>query len=90
MRGLPPSRHRPRIPAGAATEARRVDSLRPPALNFNCTRSKRTLGDLPLESDGSACFQVPADKFVVFQALDTSAIDGNPYVCDTCQQWTHS
>jgi hypothetical protein len=57
-----------------ATEAWRVDSLQAPAMNFNCTSNKRILGDVPVEPDGSAHFQVPADKFVFFQALDADGM----------------
>ena len=57
-----------------ATEAWRVDSLQPPAMNFNCTSNKRILGDVTVEPDGSAYFQVPADKFIFFQALDADGM----------------
>lgn len=46
------------------------DTNQAPAMNFNCTNNKRILGDAPVEADGSACFEAPADRFVYFQALD--------------------
>jgi hypothetical protein len=48
-----------------------MDTFQAPAMNFNCTNNKRILGDVPVEADGSAYFDVPADKFVFFQALDS-------------------
>ncbi|MBL7038695.1 MAG: hypothetical protein ISR77_08685 [Pirellulaceae bacterium] len=57
-----------------ATEAWRVDSLQAPAMNFNCTSNKRILGDVPVEPDGSTYFEVPADKFLFFQALDADGM----------------
>ena len=50
------------------------DSQVSPAMNFNSTNNKRILGDAPVESDGSAYFQVPADKFIFFQALDADGM----------------
>lgn len=47
-----------------------VDATQAPAMNWNCTNSKKILGDVPVEEDGSAYFAVPADKFIYFQALD--------------------
>ena len=47
-----------------------VDTHQAPAMNFNCTNNKRILGDAPVEPDGSAYFEVPADRFVFFQLLD--------------------
>lgn len=46
------------------------DTNQAPAMNFNCTSNKRILGDAPVEDDGSAYFEVPADRFVFFQLLD--------------------
>ncbi|MBN2291750.1 MAG: hypothetical protein JXM70_04955 [Pirellulales bacterium] len=46
------------------------DSQVSPAMNFNSTINKRIIGDAPVEDDGSAYFEVPADKFLFFQALD--------------------
>ena len=51
-----------------------VDTHQAPALNFNCTNNKRILGDAPVEPDGSACFEVPADRFVFFQSLDADGM----------------
>lgn len=47
-----------------------MDTLQRPAMNYNCTNNKRILGDAPVEPDGSAYFEVPANRFVFFQALD--------------------
>lgn len=41
------------------------------AVNWRSLETKQILGIVPVESDGSACFEVPADKFVFFQALDS-------------------
>jgi hypothetical protein len=35
----------------------------------------RVIGTVPVESDGSACFQVPADTAVYFQALDENQME---------------
>ncbi len=51
-----------------------IDTHQAPAMNFNCTNNKRILGDAPVEADGSACFEVPADRFVFFQALDADGM----------------
>jgi hypothetical protein len=51
-----------------------VDTHQAPAMNFNCTNNKRILGDAPVEPDGSAYFEVPADRFVFFQALDAEGM----------------
>jgi hypothetical protein len=50
------------------------DTLQRPAMNFNNTNNKRILGDIPVEQDGSAFFEVPADRFVFFQALDANGM----------------
>ena len=47
-----------------------IDAAQPPAMNWNVTISKAIIGDVPVESDGSAYFSVPANKFIYFQALD--------------------
>ncbi len=41
-----------------------------PGMNWHSLENKRILGKAPVEADGSACFVVPADKFVYFQLLD--------------------
>ncbi|MFZ2640913.1 MAG: hypothetical protein WA117_07975 [Verrucomicrobiia bacterium] len=41
-----------------------------PAMNWHDFNNKRILGTVPVEADGSACFAVPADRFVYFQLLD--------------------
>ena len=47
-----------------------VDAQQVGAMNWNLTNNKRILGDVPVEADGSAYFEVPADTFVHFLALD--------------------
>ncbi|MBI5818362.1 MAG: hypothetical protein HZA88_05195, partial [Verrucomicrobia bacterium] len=51
-----------------------MDTFQAPAMNYNCTSNKRILGDVPVEPDGSAHFEVPADKFIFFQALDADGM----------------
>ncbi|AQT67133.1 translocation protein TolB [Anaerohalosphaera lusitana] len=41
-----------------------------PAVNWHSFETKRILGTVPVEEDGSAYFEVPADTFVYFQLLD--------------------
>ncbi len=41
-----------------------------PGMNWHSLESKRILGTVPVEPDGSASFTVPADTFLYFQALD--------------------
>jgi len=41
-----------------------------PAMNWHAFENKRILGTVPVEPDGSAHFEVPADAFVYFQILD--------------------
>ena len=40
------------------------------AMNWHSFENKRILGTVPVEDDGSAYFEVPANTFVYFQALD--------------------
>ncbi|MFH1921300.1 MAG: hypothetical protein ABIP48_15655 [Planctomycetota bacterium] len=47
-----------------------IDTHQAPAMNYNCTNNKGILGDAPVEPDGSASFEAPADRFLFFQALD--------------------
>ena len=42
-----------------------------PAMNWHDFNNKRVLGTVPVESDGSAYFTLPADRFVYFQLLDS-------------------
>jgi len=51
-----------------------VDTHQAPAMNYNCTNNKRILGDVPVESDGSVYFEVPAGRFVFFQVLDADGM----------------
>ena len=41
-----------------------------PAMNWHDFNNKRILGTVPVEEDGSAYFELPADTFVYFQLLD--------------------
>ncbi|WP_162027751.1 MULTISPECIES: hypothetical protein [unclassified Lentimonas] len=41
-----------------------------PAMNWHDFDNKKILGTVPVEADGSAFFEVPADLFVYFQVLD--------------------
>jgi hypothetical protein len=41
-----------------------------PGMNWTNFENKRILGEVPVEADGSASFEVPANKFVYFQLLD--------------------
>ncbi len=44
--------------------------LQAPAMNWHSFESKRILGTVPVEEDGSAYFTVPSDTFIYFQLLD--------------------
>ena len=41
-----------------------------PAVNWHSFENKRILGEVPVEEDGSANFEVPSGTFVYFQLLD--------------------
>jgi len=43
-----------------------------PAMNWHGFENKRILGTVPVEDDGSAYFEVPSDRFVYFQLLDSN------------------
>ena len=45
-----------------------------PAINWHSFENKRILGTVPVEADGSANFEVPADKFIFFQLLDADGM----------------
>ncbi|TWU36489.1 Protein TolB [Novipirellula aureliae] len=45
-----------------------------PAMAFDDFNNKRILGTVPVESDGSAYFRIPADRFVYFQLLDENGM----------------
>jgi len=51
-----------------------ADTFQRPAMNYNCTSNKRILGDVPVEADGSVYFEMPAERFVFFQALDADGM----------------
>jgi hypothetical protein len=43
-------------------------------MNWHDFNNKRILGTAPVEADGSAYFEVPADRFVYFQLLDSNGM----------------
>ena len=45
-----------------------------PAMNWHDFGSKRILGTVPVEADGSAYVKVPSDRFVYFQVLDADGM----------------
>ncbi|HNX35959.1 MAG TPA: hypothetical protein PKM57_15120 [Kiritimatiellia bacterium] len=45
-----------------------------PGMNWHNFENKRILGTVPVEDDGSAYFEVPANTFVFFQALDENGM----------------
>ena len=51
-----------------------ADTFQRPAMNYNCTSSKRILGDAPVEADGSVYFEMPSERFVFFQTLDADGM----------------
>lgn len=42
-----------------------------PGMNYKSLENKVLLGEVPVEEDGSAYFEVPAGKFIYFQLLDS-------------------
>ncbi len=47
-----------------------IDAAQVTAMNWNLTNNKRIIGDVPVEKDGSAYFQIPSDCYVQIHALD--------------------
>lgn len=45
-----------------------------PGVNWHSFETKRILGTVPVEEDGSAYFSVPSDTFVYFQLLDENGM----------------
>jgi len=43
-----------------------------PGMNWHDFTNKVILGDVPVEADGSAYFEVPSERFIFFQALDAN------------------
>ena len=68
----PPKKAFPPYGIGDWTPALNVDGHHPVAVNWDHYNHKRVLGKVPVEADGSAYFNVPADRFVYFQLLDKS------------------
>lgn len=78
------------------------DSHHPTAVCWNHYNSKRVLGTVPVEADGSAYFEVPARRFVYFQLLDengmmiqsmrsgTSLLPGEKAGCVGCHAYQSS
>jgi hypothetical protein len=50
------------------------ESHHPTAVCWNHYNSKRVLGTVPVEADGSAYFELPARKFVYYQLLDENGM----------------
>lgn len=50
------------------------DTLNRPAVSWAGFEVKEILGTVPVEADGSACFNVPAERFVYFQLLDRNGM----------------
>lgn len=51
-----------------------AESHTPTAVNWNHYNTKRVLGTVPVEPDGSVHFAVPAGRFVYFQLLDENGM----------------
>jgi len=66
----PPKKTFPPRGIGDWTPALNADGHHPVAVNWGHYNTKRILGTVPVEADGSAYFAVPADRFVYFQLLD--------------------
>ena len=66
----PPKTTFPPFGIGDWTPAQNADGHHPVAVNWGHYNTKRILGKVPVEPDGSAYFKVPAGKFVYFQLLD--------------------
>jgi hypothetical protein len=64
-------------------EAGRSHSRTPPAINNGSWDVKHVLGTVPVETDGSAYFQVPARTPVYFQLLDDQG-----HVVQTMRSWS--
>ena len=45
-----------------------------PGMNWHNFENKRILGTVPVETDGSAYFECPSDRFVFFQLLDENGM----------------
>ena len=75
------------------------ESHHPTAVCWNHYNSKRVLGTVPVEADGSAYFEVPARRFLYFQLLDengmmiqsmrsgTSVLPGEKTGCVGCHEY---
>jgi len=61
-------------PPGDSWFGRKIDHHSPgeqaPAINWSSLENKRILGTVPVEADGSAYFEAPANTFLYFQLLD--------------------
>ena len=45
-----------------------------PGLNWHSFENKKILGEVPVEEDGSAYFEVPANRYIYFQLLDENGM----------------
>ena len=52
-----------------------------PAMNWTSFELKQILGEVPVAEDGSACFEVPAGKFVYFDAPHLEYGEQGGYLC---------
>ncbi|MCX6901052.1 MAG: hypothetical protein NT105_20450 [Verrucomicrobia bacterium] len=57
-----------------AVGSRIGETLNRPAISWAGFEVKRILGTVPVEADGSASFEVPAERFVYFQLLDRNGM----------------
>jgi len=51
-----------------------AQGIEAPGVNWDSFETKRILGTVPVDPDGSAHFMVPANKFVFFQLLDANGM----------------
>ena len=71
---------------GDWTPALNADGHHPIAVNWGHYNTKRILGRVPVEADGSAHFRVPAGRFVYFQLLDADEMMVQSMRSGTCAQ----
>ncbi|MCX6873029.1 MAG: hypothetical protein NTW21_04370 [Verrucomicrobia bacterium] len=57
-----------------SSQAWNAQGIEAPGVNWDSFETKRILGTVPVDPDGSAHFMVPADRFVFFQLLDTNGM----------------
>jgi hydrazine synthase alpha subunit-like protein/F5/8 type C domain-containing protein len=80
-----------------------IPSRNTPRIGFaEQTNARAVLGTVPVESDGSAYFEAPADKLIYFQALDARGMavqsmrsgtyvhEGEQLTCQGCHERKHN